>query len=350
MHDIFAPDTDFTPGAGLWGIQGIVEHQPGEFLLFVTFGKEQGEHKFDEGITTAGVLTWQSQPNQGLDDKQVRDLIAHDSERSNVQLFLRTNGRSMGGRVTSYRYLGRLAYLAHDAERERPVYFQWQLVDTWPPPASVLARMGLVLTTEEPLHSIQTGTVLTTPPGLTETPPPTGSGRNGRRTSDFRGRKSPDRSKQDANNRALGLAGELIVVEHEQQWLRANGRDDLAEQVRHVATIEGDGAGYDVESFALDGSMKFIEVKTTRDGSETPFFISANEIEFSKRHAAVYLLYRIYEFDTGRNSGRFFIKRGSLVVDPELALEPILFRARVKASIAQDVAAGALPQQVPISP
>jgi hypothetical protein len=43
-----------------------------------------------------------------------------------------------------------------------------------------------------------------------------GSERSGRRTADFRGRKSPDRSKQDAKNRALGLAGELAVVAHEQ--------------------------------------------------------------------------------------------------------------------------------------
>ena len=27
VHDIFAPSTDFTPGAGLWGLQGIIEHK-----------------------------------------------------------------------------------------------------------------------------------------------------------------------------------------------------------------------------------------------------------------------------------------------------------------------------------
>ena len=38
VHDIFSSETDFTPGAGFWGISGIVEYEPGEFLLFVTFG------------------------------------------------------------------------------------------------------------------------------------------------------------------------------------------------------------------------------------------------------------------------------------------------------------------------
>jgi len=52
-----------------------VEYQSGEFVLFVTFGSEQGEHKFDEGVTSSGVVTWQSQPNQRLDSPVVRGLI-----------------------------------------------------------------------------------------------------------------------------------------------------------------------------------------------------------------------------------------------------------------------------------
>lgn len=95
VHDIFAPGTDFTPGAGLWGLQGIVEHQPGEFILFVTFGREQGDHKFDEGITTDGVLTWQSQPNQTLQTPHVRQLIARRcaSKRALVPANTRPPGR-----------------------------------------------------------------------------------------------------------------------------------------------------------------------------------------------------------------------------------------------------------------
>jgi len=58
VHDIFDPDSDFTPGAGSWGLAGIIEHQPGDFVLFVTFGQEQGEHQFDESVTTDGVVTW----------------------------------------------------------------------------------------------------------------------------------------------------------------------------------------------------------------------------------------------------------------------------------------------------
>lgn len=64
VHGIFSPNTKFTPQAGTWGLQGIVRvsARPGDWVFFVTFGKEQGEHVFDESITTDGVLSWQSQP------------------------------------------------------------------------------------------------------------------------------------------------------------------------------------------------------------------------------------------------------------------------------------------------
>ena len=95
-----------------------------------------------------------------------------------------------------------------------------------------------------------------------------------------------------------------------------------------------------MESFELDGSTKFVEVKTTRDGAETPFFISSHEVEFAKRHSAQYALYRIYAFDMAQSRGRFYISRGSLMDDRCVALEPVVFRARVSAdSLAPNITA-----------
>jgi hypothetical protein len=58
VHEIFAPDTDFTPQAGTWGLQGIVQipGRDGDFVFFVTFGQRQAHHTFDEGVTTEGVF------------------------------------------------------------------------------------------------------------------------------------------------------------------------------------------------------------------------------------------------------------------------------------------------------
>ncbi len=68
VHSIFSPDTVFTPQAGTWGLQGMVRipDRVGDWVFFVTFGQQQGEHLFDESITEDGVLSWQSQPRLGL--------------------------------------------------------------------------------------------------------------------------------------------------------------------------------------------------------------------------------------------------------------------------------------------
>jgi hypothetical protein len=138
----------------------------------------------------------------------------------------------------------------------------------------------------------------------------------------------PDRSWQDERNRSLGLAGERAVVTLEQSRLRFAGREDLAQKVRHVAAVDGDGAGYDVASFNADGSELFIEVKTTRGGAETEFFVTVNEVEFSVRHAGAFSLYRVYDFDPESGAGCYYVLHGALNTAPSLQLQPVQFRAR----------------------
>jgi hypothetical protein len=53
-------------------------------------------------------------------------------------------------------------------------------------------------------------------------------------------------------------------MEVEKRRLRDARRDDLARRVEWVASTVGDGLGFDILSFdELDGSERFIEVKTT---------------------------------------------------------------------------------------
>lgn len=140
VHDIFSPETRFTPNAGTWGLHGIVPvpSRAGDFVLFVTFGQEQAGHIFDEWISEDGIINWQSQPRQSLADRQIQQFIRHDPARNTIYLFLRTQ------KVGLYTYLGRLAYHSHDPQRERPVWIQWRLLD-WPIPEEVLHRMRLTL-------------------------------------------------------------------------------------------------------------------------------------------------------------------------------------------------------------
>jgi len=74
---------------------------------------------------------------------------------------------------------------------------------------------------------------------------------------------------RDERNRALGRAGEERVLAHERSVLRSAGRDDLARKVRWVSEEDGDGAGYDIASFASDGLPRLIEVKTTNGWERT---------------------------------------------------------------------------------
>ena len=105
-----------------------------------------------------------------------------------------------------------------------------------------------------------------------------------------------DPVERDLRNRELGLAGERMVLDHERRWLAERGRGDLAEKVRHVSVEVGDGLGYDIESFTLEGAKKPIEVKTTRGGATTPFFMSRNERDRAEELADSYHLYRVHRF------------------------------------------------------
>jgi hypothetical protein len=106
----------------------------------------------------------------------------------------------------------------------------------------------------------------------------------------------PNYLERESRNAALGVAGERLVLDYERARLSKLGRKDLAGQIEHVADTRGDGDGFDILSFEDNGEERFIEVKTTRYGQYTPFFISRNELRVSRRTPEKYHLYRLYEF------------------------------------------------------
>lgn len=105
-----------------------------------------------------------------------------------------------------------------------------------------------------------------------------------------------DPAARDERNRALGRLGEERVLKSEEARLRAAGRDDLARKVKWVAQEEGDGAGYDILSFTARGAERFLEVKTTAGGEQTPFFISRNEKDFAEARPDGFRIFRLYDF------------------------------------------------------
>lgn len=127
---------------------------------------------------------------------------------------------------------------------------------------------------------------------------------------------------REARNTALGMAGEEFVVRFEHWRLNQLGKTRLAERVEHVSQTKGDGLGYDVLSFDANGRERFIEVKTTAFGKETPFFVTRNELSFSKDASDNFVLCRLFEF---RQTPRLFALNGAL--DQHCALDPVTYRA-----------------------
>ena len=128
----------------------------------------------------------------------------------------------------------------------------------------------------------------------------------------------------EARNRNLGLAGERLVLEFEHERLWRAGKRELANRIEHVSDTRGDGFGFDILSFEADGRDRLIEVKTTRFGEFTPFFVSKNEVNVSKSRENEYQLYRLFKFSA---RPKLFVLPGSL--DKSLSLDPIQFCARI---------------------
>lgn len=101
---------------------------------------------------------------------------------------------------------------------------------------------------------------------------------------------------REARNRSLGAAGELFALNYERARLIHIGKENLAARIKHTSKIRGDYEGYDILSFDENGAERLIEVKTTKYGAETPFFVSRNEVSTSEQRASLYHVYRLYRF------------------------------------------------------
>jgi hypothetical protein len=127
----------------------------------------------------------------------------------------------------------------------------------------------------------------------------------------------------EARNASLGAAGEEFVMRYEVARLIAERAERLAGKVERVSATRGDGLGYDVLSFDRTGAERLIEVKTTRYGASTPFFVSRNELNVSRDQASRYHLYRVFGF---RETPKFYRKAGQ--IDREFAIDPVVWEAR----------------------
>lgn len=105
-----------------------------------------------------------------------------------------------------------------------------------------------------------------------------------------------DMEERHKRNQILGRAGEECVFRYEIARLQQIGRSDLARRVKWISEEEGDGAGYDIESYSPEGKIRLIEVKTTNGWERTPFHISRNELAVSEDRPSEWRLLRLWNF------------------------------------------------------
>lgn len=93
------------------------------------------------------------------------------------------------------------------------------------------------------------------------------------------------------------------MVDFERRRLEKFGCGLLASKVRWVSDIDGDGAGYDVQSFETDGEERLFEIKTTCGNERTPFWMTRRECDVAVEKRDVYRVRRVFHF---RNEVKMF--------------------------------------------
>ena len=142
----------------------------------------------------------------------------------------------------------------------------------------------------------------------------------------YTGSKIVEFKKIEEQNKKLGLAGEMWVMNFEKERLKKLGISP--DKVHHTSRNDGDGLGYDILSVE-DESLKprYIEVKTTSGKEDQPIFFSENELNFSIENKEHYYLYRVYNFKAANKPADLTVIHDSL---DSLKGTPVSYRAIIK--------------------
>jgi hypothetical protein len=130
---------------------------------------------------------------------------------------------------------------------------------------------------------------------------------------------------REAKNRSLGLAGEEFVLNYERARLICAGCEHLVSAIEHTSVVRGDYEGYDILSFETNGKERLIEVKTTKYGIDTPFFVSRNEVLVSEENASIYHVYRTFKF---RASPGLYTLKGAIPANCYLSAQSFVARPK----------------------
>lgn len=141
-----------------------------------------------------------------------------------------------------------------------------------------------------------------------------------------------DYIKEHIRNTDIGERGEKLVFAMEKKKLKSaveSGKISSMDKLLKWVSIEDDAAGYDILSYDVDSMQPiYIEVKTTTASKWTPFYMSEDELSFSKKNANQYHLYRIYNFK--KDVAEYFELTGDVSVLAEVQVDAVNYLVSIK--------------------
>lgn len=139
--------------------------------------------------------------------------------------------------------------------------------------------------------------------------------------------KKIDYLKKQETSMKTGLEGELRVIDYLKEEILSLEDVMFSEVDKFIthSSLKDDSLGYDIVIHGSDGSVKYIEVKTTKSSALAPFYITPNELKFSECNAENYYLYRLYNFQYSSKEVDYYVIQGNL--KNQLELLPIQYEA-----------------------
>lgn len=132
-----------------------------------------------------------------------------------------------------------------------------------------------------------------------------------------------DYDKLNKAKRITGKAGEVLVYNYEIEKLAG-----YPYKPEYVAETQGDGLGYDIKSYELDGTEFFIEVKTTSSNKIDGFYLSNNEKNVALEKKDKYKIYRVYNLNKQTKTANIQIFNN--ITGEDFELKPTAYRVFLK--------------------
>lgn len=152
------------------------------------------------------------------------------------------------------------------------------------------------------------------------------------KTKKTSGKKKIDYIKKQIDDVMIGNVGEELVFKYECKKIeKLSQKDpDFKNFTPKWISLKDDTIGYDILSYNEKKEKIFIEVKSTKADKYANFYISKNEIEFSKHHSENYYLYRVFGLSTTKNFAKFYVLNGDISKSMDIEQQETVFIAKLK--------------------